>query len=325
MSIAFATGALRNAALVSVLALLAIGLAWGLTTPLAKIAVSTGHGPFGLLLWVAAIDTFLLWAFCAATGRRPGYSGAHLRLYAVVGLCGMVMPQVATYVAAPHLPGGVLALVVSMVPMLALPMALLLGLERLRARRALGVLLGAGAVAVILGPDTSLPDRAAALFVLVAAMAPLCYALEGLYVEGWGTRASDPVETLAGAAGVALIVALPLAYLSGQAISPLAPWGAPERAIVLSACLSVFAYTGYVWLLRRAGAVFAGQVAYIVTAGGVLWSMVLLGERFGPWFWAALAALLAGIFLVQPRSEAATPPGRARASAASGGGEGRAP
>lgn len=300
------SGEARLNRLVPLAALLAIGLAWGLTTPLAKIAVSTGHGPFGLLLWVAAIDVVLLWAFCAATGRRPGLSRAHLRLYGVVGLFGMVMPQVATYLAAPHLPGGVLALVVSMVPMLALPLALLTGLERLEGRRALGVLMGAAAIALLLGPDTSLPDRAAALFVLVAAMAPLCYALEGLYVEGWGTRASDPVETLAGAALVALLLAAPLAMLTGQGISPLEPWGAPERAIVLSACLSVFAYSGYVWLLRRAGAVFAGQVAYIVTAGGVLWSMVLLGERFGPWFWAALALLVAGLFLVRPRAQAAS-------------------
>lgn len=31
--------------------LLLLGAGWGLTQPLAKIAVSTGHGHFGLIFW----------------------------------------------------------------------------------------------------------------------------------------------------------------------------------------------------------------------------------------------------------------------------------
>ncbi len=62
-------------------------------------------------------------------------------------------------------------------------------------------------------------------------------------------------------------------------------------------------YTGYVWLVSQAGAVFAAQVAYLVTGSGVLWSMALLGERYSGWVWAALLLILAGMFLVQPRGK----------------------
>ena len=51
----------------------------------------------------------------------------------------------------------------------------------------------------------------------------------------------------------------------------------------------------------RAGAVFAAQGAYIVTGFGVLWSMLLLGEVYSIWIWAAMALIFAGLFLVQPR------------------------
>jgi drug/metabolite transporter (DMT)-like permease len=37
-------------------------------------------------------------------------------------------------------------------------------------------------------------------------------------------------------------------------------------------------YAGYVWLVGRAGAVFAAQVAYLVTLFGVFWAMLILGE-----------------------------------------------
>ena len=61
------------------------------------------------------------------------------------------------------------------------------------------------------------------------------------------------------------------------------------------------AYTGYIWLVGRAGAVFASQVAYVVTLGGVLLSALFLGERYSAWVWSALALMIAGLALVQPR------------------------
>ena len=60
-------------------------------------------------------------------------------------------------------------------------------------------------------------------------------------------------------------------------------------------------YAAYVWLAARAGAVFATQTSYFVTGSGVLWAMLLLGERFSAWVWAALVVMLVGLFLVQPR------------------------
>jgi drug/metabolite transporter (DMT)-like permease len=51
--------------------------------------------------------------------------------------------------------------------------------------------------------------------------------------------------------------------------------------------------------------VFASQCSYIVTAAGLLWAMLLLGERFSPWVWAAVAVMLFGLSLVQPRNRQA--------------------
>jgi drug/metabolite transporter (DMT)-like permease len=96
-------------------------------------------------------------------------------------------------------------------------------------------------------------------------------------------------------------MALPLAAMTGQFISPLPPWGAPDLAILGSSVSHALAYAGYVWILGRAGAVFAAQVSYLVTAFGILWAWLLLGETYSGWVWAALALMFTGLFLVQPR------------------------
>ena len=82
-------------------------------------------------------------------------------------------------------------------------------------------------------------------------------------------------------------------------------WGPAEWAILASGVLNALAYSGYVWLVGRAGSVFASQIAYVVTGFGVLWSMALLGERYSPWVWAAFVLMLGGVALVQPRKPAA--------------------
>ncbi len=54
-------------------------------------------------------------------------------------------------------------------------------------------------------------------------------------------------------------------------------------------------------MVGRAGAVFAAQVSYLVTAFGVGRAMAILGERFSATVWLAMLMMFAGLFLVQPR------------------------
>jgi drug/metabolite transporter (DMT)-like permease len=135
----------------------------------------------------------------------------------------------------------------------------------------------------------------------MALVAPAFYAVEGNFVARYGTGGLDPVQLLLGASLVGCVLAAPLAVMTGQWISPLPPYGAPDLAIVGSSIAHALAYSGYVWMVGRAGAVFAAQVSYLVTAFGILWAWLLLGETYSGWVWAAIALMFAGLFLVQPR------------------------
>jgi len=74
--------------------------------------------------------------------------------------------------------------------------------------------------------------------------------------------------------------------------------------LIGSSALHALLYASFVWLAARAGAVFASQASYLTTASGILWAMLLLGERFSIWVWAAAGVMLCGLALVAPRGQA---------------------
>jgi drug/metabolite transporter (DMT)-like permease len=195
----------------------------------------------------------------------------------------------------------VISILLSLVPMFAFPIALALAVDRFSWARLGGLLCGLIGVLLIVGPEASLPDAAMAAFIPLALIAPAFYALEGNVVAKWGTLGLDPVQVLFGASLVGATIALPLALATGQWIDPRPPWGAPDLALVTSALIHAVVYCGYVWLVGRAGAVFAAQVSYLVTAFGLIWAMLLLGERYSGFIWVALTLMFVGLFLVQPR------------------------
>lgn len=282
--------------------LVLMGAGWGLTLPLTKIAVSEGYRPFGIIVWQLLIGVLVLGAINLARGRRLPLGRGQMALYAVIALIGTVLPNSASYQAAVHLPAGILALTISLVPILTFPLAMAMGLDRWGWVRAAGLAAGLGGVLLIVLPGTSLPEPAMLAALPLALAAPLLYALEGNVVAKWGTQGLDPIQVLLGASLAGLLIALPLALATGQAFLPPLTPKAPDYAILLSSAIHALAYAGYVGMVGRAGPVFAAQVSYLVTGFGMISAMMLLGERYSGWVWAAFGLMLLGMFLVQPRA-----------------------
>jgi drug/metabolite transporter (DMT)-like permease len=286
------------------LILIAFGCLWGLSIPLTKVAVSSGHHPFGLIFWQFLLSAILLYALIKIRRSRLVIDRAHILFFTVIAFTGTLLPNSASYFAAFHLPAGVMALVIALVPMFSLIVALTLRFERFQWSRLTGVVLGAAAIALLVLPDTSLPDPSKAIFVLVALIAPMFYGIEGNYLSVKQPADTGPVATLFGASVVGTIVSLPLTLVGGTFINPLETGlGTSELALMAIICIHLVAYVGYIWLVGQAGAVFAAQVAYIVTPAGIVLSIVLLGEQPSTFIWLALIILLIGLFLVQPRQK----------------------
>ena len=282
------------------LALVVMGATWGITPVFIKIAVSAGHHLIGMIAWTNLVALILSGAVTAARGRRLPISLSHLKLYLGVSLLGAVIPNLLSFTAAAHLPAGIMSILIALVPMFAMPIALVMGFEKTSVVRFIGTLCGALAIILIVGPDTGLPDASKVGFVFVALGASLCYGGEGNFITWFGMRGLDPVQVLLGASLVGVIIALPLAAVTGNFI-PLENLGLPELAIVSASVISWGTYATYIWLIGKAGPVFASQVAFLVSAFGVIWAMLLLGERYSIWVWMAFALMILGITLVRPR------------------------
>lgn len=288
--------------------LVVLGAGWGITVPLTKIAVSTGFGHFGLIFWQLAIGSALMATLSLIRGKGLPVNMATLRVFAVVSLIGTLIPNSASYQAAVHVPAGILSLLLSTIPMLAFPVALALRLDRFSWRRFAGLGAGLCGVLVIVMPGVSSALNTPVFWMLIALTSGLCYALEGNIVAKWGTAGLDAIQVLFGASMLGAIAILPLTLASGQFIRPQDLASTAGYALIAASVAHTLVYAGYVWLVGRAGPVFAVQVSYLVTGFGILWSKVILSEAYPHAVWAALALMFFGMYLVQPRSKAALAP-----------------
>ncbi len=290
--------------------LVLMGAGWGITQPFTKIAVSTGYGHFGLVFWQMVIGAVLMGVICAARRVALPLNMRTLRLYLILALVGTVLPNSISYQAAVFLPAGIMSLLISTVPMFAFLIALMLGNDHFRWRRLLGLAFGLVGVLLIVAPAVDLGQNIPVGWAAIYLITALFYAFEGNYVNKWGTEGLDPFQVMLGGSLAGIVIVAPLMLAQGHYIAPVWPLPPAQLALVASSIVHVFVYAAYVWLVGRAGAVFAVQVSYMVTGFGLIWANLILGEAYAPTIWLALAAMFAGMYLVQPRPKvmlAATP------------------
>jgi drug/metabolite transporter (DMT)-like permease len=276
------------------------GLCWGITIPLIKIAVEAGHHPLGLIAWQMFLATLMLGMFLVVKKQRVACSAVALKYFIIIAFIGTLIPNTFSLYATDQLPAGIMAIVIATAPMMSLVVALIARIEAFSWIRTIGVILGVCALLLIALPDASLPDPSKAPWLLVALIAPFCYAVEGNYVAARAPIKLSPVVTLFGASLIGTLLLTPIVLIGDMSVSLTDTWDISHWAIIGSAIGHVAAYSGYLWLLGRAGAVFTSQIGYVVTLSGIIGAIVLLGESYGLSVWLAVAMMLFGIALVKP-------------------------
>ena len=287
-------------------ALVAVAMVWALTFPFTKIAVVGGYRTYGITLLSSSL-TILMLAVIVGMRRNglPLHWGAIWR-YVMSGILGTVVFAGTAYKAAEHLPSGVITICMATLPLVSFFLSLALRMERVTAARLGGLALGLVGVLLIALPETSLPNPAAAIFIPLAILSVVSFAVEGIVLGKYGMGGLDPMQLLLGAAVVAVAMTAPIAWATGTLRLPQGSFGVAEWAIVGSAVANTAAYAGYFWIVGRAGPVFAAQASYMVTGFGVIWSIVLLGEVYSLWIWAGMVVILAGMTQVLPKPKLAT-------------------
>ena len=279
-----------------------IGVSWGGSQLLSKLAVSTGHDPAGIAFVSTIIAVLVLSAICVTRRSPLPMSKRAIVFYIACGIFGTALPSTVLYTIIAHLPVGIVSILIAGVPMLTLLLGWLLGREQLSVPKVTGIVMGGGAAVLIAAPDTALPGAGMTIWVLLGLVIALSYAIENMVIDITAPAGADAITLMTGMSWAALALLLPVVWARGGWID-MTPMGTAEQSIIGVSLIHLFCYTGFVWLIGKAGPVFAAQIGYVVTVAGVFWGMAILGERHSAMVWLALALMLAGMALVQPRRE----------------------
>lgn len=279
--------------------LFAAGAAFGVAPSLARIAVTGGIAPMGYVFWMGLGAAALSLAVAGARGAWPRFGRAHVLYYLSSGATRIVFGGFVMYTALAHVPAGVIAIVLATAPLMTYFVRLLLGHERIAGGRAIGIGLGLAGIGFLFGPRTALPDPAVLGWLALGFGVPVLYTVSNLTIE----RLRPPGETSIALSAGMLVTVVALAGLLAVATGQFHPlWrtgiGLPEAAMFTHSFAMAGAFLGLYEVVRRTDATFGGQVSYISTISGIVFGMLLLGERPSLWVWVAVACILAGVYQV---------------------------
>ena len=178
--------------------LLFMGIAWGLSLSLLKLASMSGGHPVGLALWQVCVSgtmTLVVSILVYGTGvpRR-----AVLRFSLFCGAFGVSFPAIALFWAAIHLPAGIVAIAFATMPMFTYLLSVVFRVERSDRRRLLGVVIGFAAMALLVLPEKSLPGPGLAPWLLLSLAASLSMSFENFYAGGFRPPGAFSVQLSCG-------------------------------------------------------------------------------------------------------------------------------
>ncbi|MCY4608082.1 MAG: DMT family transporter [bacterium] len=283
--------------LVYVFAVIVQGSAWGAQFVMLKLAAEGDYDELTVLF----IAMFLVSAcyFVILLVRRSSFrqTPKSIEFFAITGLLGYALPLTATLYAAPHLPAGVITLIVCFTPMISIVVALLARTERVSRTRLVAMALGMAAAVMVLAPQLSLPGLGVLEWMLLVGLVPLCYGIESIYVDRHWPEGFDIWQVGFGEAAAAMILVAPLVIVFGEPLPDLA-WSTAETGIVLFTLIGLVEIVIYFWIISRTGGVLVNFSVFAALFAGIAWGMIIFGERHDVAVWGAAAVLLAAMALL---------------------------
>ncbi len=280
------------------------GIGWGAAVAIAKIATTGGVHPLGYVFWVAVIAALILTIICVIRGTCPGFTGAHIRYYIIIGGMRIVCANVIWYTTVKYVPAGALAVVLGLTPIFTYAISLAMRHENFVALRAAGLSLGFVGVVLFIAPRESLPDPSMIPWLLLGLGAPLTYALANILIDRLRPATGNSLSLTTGMVWFGAIVMLPVCLLADAFHVPSLPPSAPDIAVFAHAVISGFAFFALFEMIRLSGPTYASQLNYVVTLTGVVSGIIFFGEAPSWWAWAGTACVLGGVAMVNRKQSA---------------------
>jgi drug/metabolite transporter (DMT)-like permease len=277
--------------------LLITGTVYSLLFPVNKIAASHGVPPVAYVFWISLGGGAILLVACAARGKLPRLGLNNLRTYVVGGALGVSVPMTLLVYLAPKLPSGIITMIVVITPLLTYLCALPTRLERFRLLSVIGLLSALGGVLLLAVPGVSLPAPGMAYWVLLALVAPVCFAGFNVFIGLFGQAETGSLQLGTGVLLAGALLLLPVALGTGQIYVFPGAQTAGDLAILYGWLINTTRWWLVFEIIRMAGPVFLSQFAYVMVFAGFGWGALLFGDSVGVYIWAATALLILGLAL----------------------------
>lgn len=281
--------------------LLLTGVVYSLVIPLSKIAIEMESNPIGLAFWVNAFACMFCLPILFYKNNAPRLRWPHIRFFSLWGITAAIAGEVLIFWVADHLSSSIISIIIITEGIIVFSLSTLLRIEQPSLRRFCGVIIGIVGIVVII---MSVEDDTGSnhwLWILIALGIPLGYAIEDLLID---TKMPEGFSTIEGVtfsclfSSVFLLVsALVFDDFVLLSIQP----GKLELSLALVALTAVLGTYLFIQLIKLAGAVFAAQIGCVITFSGIAWSTILLGETLPILCWFALALIMVGLTLIEPK------------------------
>ena len=278
--------------------LVLLGVIWGSGYVIARYATLHGVPPLGYSFWQSLGPAILVSLISWARRLGVSFNRQHLGYFAVCGAIGIAIPNTNMYFAAPHVPSGILAVVVNTVPVMIYVLALALKEEKFQIWRFLGVISAVLGLMLIATPGISLPTASMLPWVLLIMLTPACFALCAIYINRYRPANSSSLVLSAGMLMASSLFLIPVVYAKQDFYLFHWPLTLPDLAILLEIGLSSLGYVILFELLRIAGSVYYSLVGGIVVMTGLFWGWFIFGERLNLYSATAVGLILIAIALV---------------------------
>lgn len=234
----------------------------------------------------------------------------HRWLYLRIGLLASAVPFCCFAIGALKLPASLLGIINACTPLFGSIFAAIWLGEGFGLKRALGVFLGLFGVTIANGLGNVDLSPATFLAIGITAIAPLCYALSGVFIK---LRAGHLPS--AGIAAWSQLSVAPIVLL-GLPFSPLISTPGPTEIgamLILAVFGSALAYLLFYRLLADIGPTRCTTITFIIPVFSMGWGALLLEEKITPGMVIGCVILILGTLLVVAPNASHSPPSKENA------------
>lgn len=280
------------------LLLLILGALWGANPAFSKALALDGVSPFGVVFWQTFGAGVILLAVCVVRRTVLRFGIKHLLYFAFMGIVGIDVAYVTLVFTVERLSASYVSVLVLFSPMLTYAIALALRMEPVVRVRAAGIAVGLIGAGVLVIPEGSLPAPELLPIALLAFLTPLSYAAANVFAEYARPQGADNVALAMGTMFAAALGALVGGLLDDSLYPAWQSFGRTEIVLALYAAATAAAFLIFYAIIAMAGAVYLGQVGYLVTLYGVFWGILFFSEQPSTWLWLAVVLVAAGVAMV---------------------------